>query len=259
MAAIVRSTDIKGALRSRQRGFLLNPYRFAPAGGGGESDPYYANRALGLHFDSITPYVDNSPTPKAITAFNAPTLDTVNKQFGAGSLAFNGSNQYLTAGVAADWTFLHNGTNWTIDFFWRLTTSGQEPLSTGNSTGIRLFRNATNGQLIIYVKNAGAHVYDQIGINSSTAVDGIFRHIEITHDASLGSGQIKLYTNGILQGSTSRTGSYAAGAPSANLNIGRSSIDAFYIGGNLDDVRIANGIVRHTANFTPPAAPFSDS
>jgi hypothetical protein len=35
VSRIVRSTDIGGALRSRQRGFLLNPFRFAAAGGGG--------------------------------------------------------------------------------------------------------------------------------------------------------------------------------------------------------------------------------
>lgn len=34
MSRLLRSTDTRGALRSRQRGFLLNPYRFAGGGGG---------------------------------------------------------------------------------------------------------------------------------------------------------------------------------------------------------------------------------
>lgn len=35
MSRLSRSTDIRGALRLRQRGFLLNPFRFAGGGGGG--------------------------------------------------------------------------------------------------------------------------------------------------------------------------------------------------------------------------------
>lgn len=42
---ILRSTDIRSALRSRQRGFLLNPYRF---GGGGGSTPGIDSYATGV-------------------------------------------------------------------------------------------------------------------------------------------------------------------------------------------------------------------
>lgn len=38
MSRIVRSTDIGRALRSRQRGFLLNPFRFGGGGGGGPTE-----------------------------------------------------------------------------------------------------------------------------------------------------------------------------------------------------------------------------
>jgi hypothetical protein len=37
---ILRSTDVRGALKSRQRGFLLDPYRFGGVGGGGVLDGY---------------------------------------------------------------------------------------------------------------------------------------------------------------------------------------------------------------------------
>jgi hypothetical protein len=35
---ILRGTDVRSALRARQRGFLLNPYRFGVSGGGGDGD-----------------------------------------------------------------------------------------------------------------------------------------------------------------------------------------------------------------------------
>lgn len=65
---ISRSTDIRAALRSRQkqRGFIMNPFRFAASGG----DPDFALRSLLLHMEGSS-FVDSSSNNHSVSAFGA--------------------------------------------------------------------------------------------------------------------------------------------------------------------------------------------
>lgn len=61
---ISRSTDIRAALRSRQRGFLLNPFRFGGGGGGGGGTVSYISSTVSIYATSTS----ISPTsPATIT------------------------------------------------------------------------------------------------------------------------------------------------------------------------------------------------
>lgn len=77
---ILRSTDIRSALRSRQRGFLLNPYRFG--GGGGGSPPATAHRywrvngiavsGTLLEISELVPHSGGVSTQVAFTSSDTP-------------------------------------------------------------------------------------------------------------------------------------------------------------------------------------------
>lgn len=84
---IERSINIRSALRSRQRGFLLNPYRFGNAGG---------KVAALFHFDGpngSTAIIDE--TGRSWTRNGSAQISTAQSVFGGASLLLNGSS-FLT-------------------------------------------------------------------------------------------------------------------------------------------------------------------
>jgi hypothetical protein len=104
---ILRSTDLRGALRARQRGFFAMPggmgvARPAGGGGGGSTDP---NTLLLLHNEGTAgaagPYIDSSMYGSTITGVGGsgilPVFSTTGAQFGSTSLLFDtGYQQYLS-------------------------------------------------------------------------------------------------------------------------------------------------------------------
>jgi hypothetical protein len=125
---ILRSTDIRGALQSRaraqgrqrlgvkQRGFLLNPFRFGVGG-----DPNFAQRSLLLHMEGGS-FVDSSSYAHAVTASGA-TQDTGWAYFGTKSalIASSGGNQNRLT-VPHHASFNVGANEFGIEFALRLTT-----------------------------------------------------------------------------------------------------------------------------------------
>lgn len=92
---IVSSTDIGAALRSRQRGFLLNPFRFG--GGGGGSDPDVILRST---FN--TAFTDVSPSGHSYTVNGGASISAAQSQFGGASAFFDGTgDEAFTNSVTA--------------------------------------------------------------------------------------------------------------------------------------------------------------
>lgn len=87
---------------------------------------------------------------------------------------------------------------------------------------------------------------------------GAWQHVAIVHE---GGGLVKVYVNGTLQ--TSHTFTYfelgnnsgGFGDGECFVIAGRKLGDSF--GGSLDEYSISHGVARWTADFTPPAAPYS--
>ena len=64
-------------------------------------DPYYSSVSLLLHMDGTgSTFVDNSPSPKTITANGGVTQSDAQSKFGGKSAYFDGSGDYLTFGSA---------------------------------------------------------------------------------------------------------------------------------------------------------------
>ena len=88
-------------------------------------------------------------------------------------------------------------------------------------------------------------------IGSTTVSTGVWHHVAGVFDGS----QIRVYLNGVLDGSLS-TGNGPASGTSA-LHIGRSTYTTYYFGGLIDEVRISAAAL-YSSNFTPGLGPGSN-
>jgi hypothetical protein len=70
-------------------------------------------------------------------------------------------------------------------------------------------------------------------------------HIAVTRQ----SGTVKLWVNGVLDGSVADARNYSA---SGSLEVGISHVGNYFTG-YIDDLRITKGVARYTSTFTPPA------
>lgn len=123
---IDRSTDSTAAPRSRQRGFLLNPFRFGGGGGGGGAPFDYASFLTPLAgtawLADATHYTDPYRTQVALVGdtieslsdvlgrFNATKSSSgsvVAEEYGKRYISFNGSG-HMRAGNATNWNYFHD-------------------------------------------------------------------------------------------------------------------------------------------------------
>jgi hypothetical protein len=176
------------------------------------------------------------------TVGNAQVSTSV-KKYGTGSLAFDGTGDYIYS-VAKPTTSL-NG-NFTIEGWAYLNATGQYRFLTVGDSKL------TSG-IEIYSTGSNWTVYS----NDSTKITGasISRQTWV-HLALVRSGStITLYVNGTASGSTwtstaSVTGGLYIGAEFYNSTVLADT------SGYIDDLRITNGLARYTANFTPPTQAF---
>ena len=71
-------------------------------------DASYSSVSLLLHGNGIngsTTITDNSPSPKTVTAVGNAQISTAQSKFGGGSIAFDGTGDYLTTPNNSDYQF----------------------------------------------------------------------------------------------------------------------------------------------------------
>lgn len=240
---IDRSTNIRAALKSRQKGFLLNPFRFG-GGGGTISDPHWANVVLLLRFnggDGSTTITD-SKSARAFTVFGNAHVETTQYKFGGSSLQLDGNGDYITgSGDLSPFAF---GTgDYTIDFWAHKAANGTAGYDcaintyTGPSsaTGYNLevassrgfFFSGMGGNIISYVTNPN---------------DSVWHHWAVCRASST----TRLFKDGIVVATVADTRNYLA----AVLKIGNNYYNE-YFNGYLEDFRITRA-ARWTANFAVP-------
>ena len=254
---IQRSTDVGAALRSRQRGFLLNPYRF---GSSTPTDPNFASVTLLMHFNGTngsTTFVDSSSSPRTLTANGAAQLSTSTVKYGSASGVFT-SGSYVSSPANA--AFNMGSGAFTIEGWIRPGADGVTYYVIGNSDssgnnasiGFGIQRTAANKMRIIAFSGAALPV-DLTG--STNVLAGSWTHFAFTRSGN----NFDVWVNGVKDATTLTV--------STTIN---SSANLFAVGrlgewagtpfvGNLDDVRITKGVARYTAGFTPPTAEFPDA
>lgn len=228
--------------------FALSPAFLAPAAPG--TDPLFASVALLLHMDGTngsTTFTDSSGTPKTVTANGNAQLSTSAPIFGSASGSFDGTGDFLEAGVAADWTALHDGTTaWTIDIQTALTNFSVEralvdtTAGTSSKAGIYISVSAARAVSIVITRAVGGSFVLNASFGAAYPNDSNPHHLRVTYDPALGSNHVKLYVDGTLTGQTNKLGNSPSGAaPSHPLQIGRfATVATTSVIGSLDEVRV---------------------
>lgn len=262
MSRILRSTDIKSALRSRQRGFLLNSWRF----GGADNRPALtvatrANVVLQLRMngtDGSTTFTDNSPTPKTFTANGNARIRTANSKFGGAAGYFDGVGDWIQTADNVAWD---PGTG---DYTWQMWVCPDDttPVAVrrifgqGNSGGGDLpicFQQNTNGLWSVSIYN-GAAYQGIIGPTSQASLSGRWDHLLCSKVGTT----MRFFVNGYINPTSGTITIGNAGQIFNDTNVlsfGRFGAYADqYYKGYVDDVQFVKGQALATAEFLPPTA-----
>lgn len=247
-----------GSFLSRQRGFLLNPYRF----GGAEpsADPNYANVSLLLHCDGVdasTSFPDSGPAGRTVTAAGGAVVSAAQARFGGASGFFPGAGSVLQVPSASAFDL---GSTYTVEFFIRPTSLSVNfgVLHRGFYTTDNLSWNGLAfsirwlGNFARFYFYGTAYSTEQVVDVSDAFAVGVWRHVAMVRNGATGY----VYIDGVLRGSISGLNTPAPSSRPLKVGVWDYSANAEYFPGYLDEIRITKGVARYMANFTPPDEPF---
>ena len=175
------------------------------------------------------------------TVGNAQVSTSV-KKYGTGSLAFDGTGDYLRT-PTTNFALPFNG-DFTIEFWvnFNSTSTDQTVLGQWQSPTFWEFYYLSNTALRFYYSSSG---FISLGALST----GTWYYITAVRSGST----ITVYLNGVSQGTA--TSSSVIGSSTLPFGIGSESPwNSLFFNGYIDDLRITNGLARYTTTFTPPTA-----
>jgi hypothetical protein len=230
---ILRSTDVRSALRAKQRGFIIDPFKFG-GGGGTASD-------LLLKFDdqadASTTLTDTSGNSRTVTAQGNAQIDTAQSKYGAGSMLLDGSGDYAIATLPA---FNYAINSFYVAGWFRFTSTGDQGglFSWGN--GEPYYLHHVIGRL--YLGDGSNNILSPIW----TPAANTWYHISLAHLYPAEQWWIRV--DGVTVGSTGL--SLNQSSPTA-LNIGSRPSQGAHVNGHVDDVVLVLNDPVHTSDFTP--------
>lgn len=231
---------------SRQRGFLLNPWRFAGAGGGS------AVADLLLHFDGTDgsdAVVDSGQHSISIAVSGtAGAIRTAQSRFGGASLGaqtvrhVQGAHASIAFGTA-DFT-VECWARWSA-----VSGAAQRGIFQVGTAAAGPAANASN--LAAHINASGNWAfYTLAGTRQTTSAvpAETWQHIAITR----ASGVLRMFIDGTKVDELVDTNNYTG----TGFAVGTYYSSAYRCDGFVDEFRVLNGTAAYTANFTPPASPY---
>ncbi len=233
---ILRSTDVRAALRRRQQGFLLNPFRF-----GAPPSPAFTwdNVVIAMSGENN---LDESPYE---WHFDSATLSVDNAQakFGTYSLYNGGTSNTNTRSYPIYLADFRSDA--TLDFWVRPQNSnimyllGQRSEATGY--GWAVFLNSTG---TFYITATSTYVESSVCI-----VTNVWQHIRIVRSG----GTMYLFHNGVLVGSGALTIDAIDAGSSHGFRIGVRADTLYPLTGHIDEIIYSREALT-TAGFAVPTA-----
>ena len=208
--------------------------------------PVWAGRSL---------IVDSSSNALAMTATADAQLSMLEKKFGSASAKFDGSGDYISAPTDAAFDF--SSSDFTIEGWFRLddTTTQDQAIFAGvgdNRFGL-MYNFGGSGTVDLWLSSNGSSwdlASQDLGTKSSWNSDQWY-HFALTWDGA----DYEVYIDGVLDNTvTSATGLHN----SSGFRLGSWGQGSYPFEGNIDEVRVSNGLARYTTAFTPPTAAFTD-
>ena len=194
---------------------------------------------------------DNAMMNDLETVGNAQISTSVVK-YGTGSLAFDGTGDYLRAPDSPIFNF--GSGNWTIEgWFYISTAKNYNGWFGKRQTGLFGFtlQIDSSGVLSISASITGS-TWALAGASLGSGYSaGAWMHVAVTRNGTTITG----WLNGTSTGTQTLSGAIfpANGFPAT---IGSSNDSGQDFNGYIDDFRITNGYARYTTTFTPPTAAF---
>jgi len=215
-------------------------------------DVYFPQTKLLLPFDGAngaTTTSDSSNSNHTITFVGNAQISTAQSKFGGSSLLLDGTGDYLSGTLnsslgAGNWTidcwvFLPNVTP---DDCWKAIISIGNGHSTAGSISLYAPRhNSTVGSVVVVLNQVNPSLEGTTNIN-----DSAWHHLALVKNGSTTS----LYVDGTSEDSYSDSHTYSQTSLYVGTTPDCTSGGDFE--GYIDDLRISQGIVRYTSNFTPP-------
>ena len=186
------------------------------------------------------------------TVGNAQVSTSV-KKFGTGSIAFDGTGDYLKSNANTSLYTFGTG-DFTVEF-WMYSNSfastatlydGRPDGNDGSSQPFVCIFQDTSGQVGLFVLNTTQ-------ITSSALSTSTWYHVAVCRSGT----STKMFINGTQVGSTyTDSNNYLCGTNRPSIGANGYSSGSFSYNGYIDDLRITKGYARYTANFTPPTSAF---
>jgi hypothetical protein len=222
-----------------------------------------------LHFsgsNDSTVFIDNSPSPKTVTAIGNAKISTAQSKFGSSSLYLDGTGDYLSTPTNNEFSF---GTgDFTIECWIYLTSATGDYRTifgisySGGGVGMRFGNSAAYNSLLQFhtIGQTAAQVYS---VNKSQSqLLNSWNHIAFTRTGTT----CRAFVNGIQEnvGSGLNVSSFpnASFTDSTNI-INNSDVLIGYGGaagtefiGYIDEFRITKGVARYTGSFSVPTSEF---
>ena len=187
-----------------------------------------------MHFDESITYNENGIN---FTVKGTPTISTTNAKFGKAYKSTGSGNN-----ITSDYVIPLGGQDFTIDFWYYF------PSGIGDWKFMLRMAQENNTQNQIFVATRGNYLYITYPNNNNhfitSATNGQLRHVAITYQHS--TAIWKTYINGV------NMMNWTSSCQRGNFNV-------FIAGENnmtIDELRISDGILRWTSNFTPPTEPY---
>ncbi len=240
-----------GALKSKQRGLLLNPFRFGPPPA---TDPYFSSVELLLHFNGAngsTSFPDSSSRARSVSRSGDTVISTAQSVFGGASANFDNGGDYLAVAASSAWSFQTG--DLTVECWIRPSGSAIDFVidnRDSGGTGWAMYISSTN--TLVLQGTAGSPNFLESAASAITR--GSWQHIAWTR----ASGVNRIFVAGVQVATNSTT--TCGNSSGIALNIGRrQNANDLFFEGYIDDLRVTKGVARYTGSFTPPAAQFPDS
>lgn len=183
----------------------------------------------------------------ALQTVGSAQVSTSVKKYGTGSLAFNGSTDYLISNPANANLYAFGSGDFTIEFWLNLSGTGTYLIYDGrpaSTQGAYPTIYTASGVIYYYVSSANR-------ITGPTLSTSTWYYVTVCRSGT----STKMFINGTQAGSTytdSTTYLNTAGRPVIGAD--GNSLGTNPFNGYIDDLRVTNGVARYTANFTPPTA-----
>ena len=237
------------APRSRQGGWIVNPYRFST------DDSYWPYVVNLTHFDDIgspplTTCQDFSPLGIDFTInTSVASISSSQYLFGGGSISRVGGAATAAAQTVSDNAYQFRTNSWTIEFAYRiaaLSTSNQFDMRAGTANVRAVTLGHTSGGVFQIFVNGALRITSAAGV----VVAGRWQRFCACRVGT----NTRLFVDGVQVGSTwVDTNDYDAAF--TRLQLG-SSFGANPTNANWDEVRVTNGIGRYASNYTVAPAAF---